>query len=339
MRCAILLVPALMLAALPLPAQSRFQEKVEVRRIIIDAYITDALGHPIEGLTPDDLEVTVGGRAAEIDAVDWIPMATTSNYPATVEGSPAPAARRGRLIVLFFQTDFARNRARLHGQMAVIPQAVKFLDSLESTDLVAVVQFDSHLKIRCDFTNHRDVLERMIEHSLALDETEPVRPTAYASLLDELDPHELRDAANPERALYVIAKALANIEGAKTLVVFGYGLGVYTKGMVSMRVDYEKARAMLEEARTTVFSLDVTEADYHTLEVGLQKVAGDTGGFYARTFRFPTIAMERLENTLSGRYEIVLKPDGIAPGRQPVEVRVHRRGAEVRVPSSITIRP
>jgi hypothetical protein len=36
------------------------------------------------------------------------------------------------------------------------------------------------------------------------------------------------------------------------------------------------------------FSLDVTDADYHSLEAGLQLMAEQTGGF-ARTHIFPTL--------------------------------------------------
>jgi hypothetical protein len=66
-------------------------------------------------------------------------------------------------------------------------------------------------------------------------------------------------------------------------------------------------------------------------------VAGDTGGFYASTYLFPSIALDRLANTLSGRYEIVLKRPDLRPGRHDVDVRVDRRGVYVQVPASVVI--
>ena len=47
----------------------------------------------------------------------------------------------------------------------------------------------------------------------------------------------------------------------------------------------------LAAARASVFVLDVTSADCHSLEVGLQGVADATGGLYLKTFRLPNLAI------------------------------------------------
>ena len=84
-----------------------------------------------------------------------------------------------------------------------------------------------------------------------------------------------------------------------------------------------------------MFSLDFTQADAHSLSVGLGQVSGDTGGFYASTFRFPNIAIERLHKTLAGHYELeVRKPDTKIRGLHTIEVDVDRRGAEVMARST-----
>ena len=63
----------------------------------------------------------------------------------------------------------------------------------------------------------------------------------------------------------------------------------------------------------------MTDADYHTLEVGLEQVAADTGGFYAKTHLFPAQAMARLEGAMAGHYvlafERAAEPARGAPGR------------------------
>jgi hypothetical protein len=60
-----------------------------------------------------------------------------------------------------------------------------------------------------------------------------------------------------------------------------------------------------------VFALDVTIADYHSLEVGLMQVAEDTGGFYAKTHIFPDAALRRMERALSGYYVLAFeRPEG-----------------------------
>ena len=67
----------------------------------------------------------------------------------------------------------------------------------------------------------------------------------------------------------------AKVAGSKAVVLFGYGLGRGDGGRVSLGRDYQLARARLLAARATVFSLDVTDADWHTLEFGLREVGAD----------------------------------------------------------------
>jgi hypothetical protein len=55
--------------------------------------------------------------------------------------------------------------------------------------------------------------------------------------------------------------------------------------------------------------------------VGLEQVAEDTGGFYAKTHLFPDQAMSRLEGALAGHYVLAIeKPPG-KPGRHRVSVK------------------
>src|ERR1051326_4165946 len=67
-------------------------------------------------------------------------------------GSPVPSP--GRRLVVLYQTDFARNDARVRGQMKLL-QMDEWLDWIEPEDRVAVLSFDSHLKFRLDFTNNK----------------------------------------------------------------------------------------------------------------------------------------------------------------------------------------
>jgi len=55
-----------------------------------------------------------------------------------------------------------------------------------------------------------------------------------------------------------------------------------------------------------VFVLDVSQADYHSLEVGLQNVAAHTGGTYSRTLHFASQAISRLARTLGGYYLVTI---------------------------------
>ncbi|MGH9459482.1 MAG: VWA domain-containing protein [Thermoanaerobaculia bacterium] len=326
------LLPALLLA-LPVPAQEaappRTQMEITVERILLDLYVTDHRGEPIDDLRPSNFRVTIDGIPAEVDAVEFIDMTAPAIDPDLVHpDSDLARGPDGRLLVFFFQTDFGRHRSRVQGHMAMVRHATEFLDRLEPADRVAVVQFDSHLKVREDFTSDRDILTRAITESLQIDH--PGRPGVVPSpsLMARLDLDEAKAATTPERALLLLGNALIPIPGPKSLVMFGWGLGRFGAGGVTMIRDYYPAMRALEKARATVFALDISVADYHSLEVGLQAAAERTGGFYAKTHVFPRIAMGRLERTISARYELFVKrPPDLPRGVHEIQVRlVGRRG-------------
>jgi hypothetical protein len=105
----------------------------------------------------------------------------------------------------------------------------------------------------------------------------------------------------------VIGDALEPLPGSKSLVLIGYGFGRFSWSGVTMENAYGPARHALVASRTSVFSLDVSNADYHSLEAGLQLVSEQTGGFYARTHLFPEAAMRRLSGAQPGITSSLLK--------------------------------
>jgi VWFA-related protein len=333
-------IAALCMAATALGAtaqEQQYQEKITVERILVDARVTDSKGEPIVGLIPADFRVRIDGRAAKVESVDWIPETAAARALADID-QPQPEvnttlnvpAPRGRLLVFFFQTDFARNAARIGGQMAITQRIDDFLDILEPEDRVAVLSFDSHLKFRLDFSDDKRRIAAAMQDALLINEpnTPPIVP--MPSLRSHLDPQAMKDAKNSEEALLILGNAMLPIPGPKSLILFGWGLGRLSGGQIWMLPAYGPARRALEAARVSVFSLDFTQADYHSLEVGLGKVSGDTGGFYAKTFRFPQIAIDRLAKTLEGHYELeVRRPDLKSRGVHSIEVDVDRRGAEI----------
>ena len=106
------------------------------------------------------------------------------------------------------------------------------------------------------------------------------RPDAVARARASTD-EELHKAVDSDRALFLLGNALRPIPGPKSLILFGWGLGKLVGGRVVMGKRLRRRAARLEASRTSVFSLDITQADWHSLAVGLAKAADDTGGFYA----------------------------------------------------------
>jgi VWFA-related protein len=329
-----------MLAALLFALQQpQLQEQITVERVIVDARVTDNLGEPIAGLKPSDFIVKIDGKRAAVESADWIAdTAAQREIDETTGGGQAPppvqSQSRGRLLIFLYQTDFARNNARVLGQMKLL-QMDDWLEWIEPEDRVAVLSFDSHLKFRLDFTGNKHDIANAMEQALYVSDPPWPQRVPLPSLGSRLKPEELAQIGSPERALIEIGNALMNIPGPKSLILFGWGLGRFSRDGVRMAPNYWIARQALEMARVSVFSIDFTEADSHSLAAGLEKVAGDTGGFYASTHNFPHLAAQRLRRTLAGHYELeVRKPATSARGAHTIEVEVKRRDAYVMARSS-----
>lgn len=331
-----------LLLALPLVAQDAPQmktsEEITVERILIDTRVTLGNGDPVLGLTAKDFRVRVDGKPAKVESVEWIPESAVARELADIdkpvqqqpEGVEIPEPQ-GRLIVVFFQTDFSREDVRIRGQMKILSFADDFVDSLEPEDRVAVFSYDSHLKFRLDFTDRANDIKAAMRDCLAINEPPIPRTVPMPSLARRLDRQAMKDASSPEKALLLIGNALQPIPGPKALVLFGWGLGRLAGNHIHLGKDYVIAERALESSRTTVFALDLTQADAHSLAAGLAAPAEATGGFYAETFHFPYLAMDRLKKTLSGHYELeVRKPELKTRGVHEIEVDVvGHRDAEV----------
>jgi len=325
----------LLLAALPAvvlaqaPQQLRHVERVEVARVIVDARVVNGEGSPLVGLTSEDFRVLIDGKPARLESVRWMaegsPEPDLSRRVASQAVEPA-AEPAGRSIVFLFQKDF--EESRIVGLMAMLDEASALLDHLSPEDRVAIFSFDYHLKLWTDFTEDRERARRVLEQSILFGDPPPPEGSPSPALAVRFDPEEGRRAATIERALLLIGRSLEPLPGAKSLLFFGWGFGNLSGSRIFVDEDYGAACRVLAAARTAVFSLDVTRADYHTLEAGLQDVAEATGGFYAKTHLFPKLAIRRLEGALAGYYLLSVEKPELPAGSHRIKVELTRaRGA------------
>ena len=318
------------------PTPTPFGTTVEVARILTEVRVVDDSGNPIASLGPEDFRVKIDGRRVEVESVSWIP--TTSEAAAMIAAprdgvmpsGAILAAPEPRLIVILFQSDI--NLYRIKGVIRMAPQAAEFVRNLAPSDRVAFLTFESHLDLRSDFTVDHEALAEMITTTEILDGTiDPPEPSSPL-LADYFNADEARQAATMTRALEVVARALIPLPGPKTLVLFGWGVGRYNRGHpITTGGKYNSAIGALAAARTSVFSLDITTADHHTLEIGLRKVSHDTGGIYLKTYLFPDGAMDKLVRVISSYYELsIVRPPKL---KHPylIDVKVKRPGARVYV--------
>jgi len=320
----------------PPPAEATYESEIDVSLLTVVVRVVDTWGNPILGLQAEDFRVRVGRREVPVAALDWIGVAEASGVaePEETAGDPVAAAAAaldaspadthaatGRLVVLFVQADLTPTR--ISGQMRLRPHTRELLANLHPSDRVAVVSFDSHLKLWQDFSADFEATLDTIDEAVLFSHERPVAAARPHSLAAHFDRDAARDAASPERALELTARALEALPGEKTVIYLGWGMGRFGGGGVSMTPAFEPAVQALRAAHAAVFVLDVTSADAHSLEVGLQNVAEATGGEYFRTFRLPALATRTLARAISGYYVLTL--DHGALGDQEGKVRVELR--------------
>jgi VWFA-related protein len=282
---------------------------VETSRVVLEARVTDARGRPLPGLVPADFRLEVDSRSAPLESAVWVAESPTVARTLPTTPSAATVTSPGRLVVLLFQK--SSQGSRLAGLLRAVRQAKELVAPFSPRDRAAVLTYDSHLRLHLDFTADFDAVRRVLDESVLLRWPGPVEPGEPPSLAAHLDREEARGAASPEQALLALGRALLPIPGAKTVLLFGYGLGELRGGTVVLDRDYDAARAALDQARAAVFCLDVVDADYHSLEVGLQQVAEDTGGQYFKVHENAGAALERVAAALSGHYVLTFeRPDG-----------------------------
>jgi VWFA-related protein len=312
------------------PAQ-RYTEQVDVERVLVDVRVLDNDGRAVVGLGADDFSVKIGGKPVAIESAMWVGGAQSdggSVKPETVEHAAAvDDGLSGRLIIFLFQKDL--EPSRLTGLMRMLMESQGFLDGLTPRDRVAVLSFDSQLKIWLDFTNDRDAIRDVFQRRILFGDPEPLLPGPVPSLVSRLDSATASKTYTIEKALHRIADAVRGLPGSKSIVFIGHGFGRLGWTGVSMEHDYDEARDALLAARTSVFSLDVTHADAHSLEAGLRLVSRETGGFFARTHLFTGQAMNRLSGVLAGYYVLFLEQPTLRPGTHDVSVRLTRRPGTV----------
>jgi hypothetical protein len=284
----------------PPQQQPHFSEGVDVERVVIDARALAPRGSAIVGLGPLDFRVRVDGQSVALESVDWVSGALPADLARGGEPTGTLEAESGRLILLVFEKDL--ESSRVVGFMSMLHRAEALVGRLRPEDRIAIASFDHHLKLWLDFTVEHERALPLLRRGLVFEDVPQAVPGPPPSLANFFDTEAARDAASLEQALLVLGRALAPLPGAKSVVLFGAGMGHMTPEGVILDAAYEPARQALALAQATVFSLDVTDADRHTLEAGLQQVASDTGGFYARTRDFPGLALAQLEGALEGRY-------------------------------------
>ena len=317
---ALLLLVAGESAAQPQP----IVERVEVARVVIDVRVVDDDGQPILGLTPEDFEVRIDDESVRVESVLWV--GSDEAEEAAPEGAALEGIRaadtadspesesRGRLIVFVVQKSLLHSR--VYGLLRLLRYSEGLLAGVTPSDRVAVLSFDLHLQIWLDFTADLDRVRTVLAGEVRTGRPPVIEPEGELSLVATLSQDDGREIADIQEALRRIGEALEPLPGSKSVVLIGHGFESDTDG-------YAAAQSALQAARASVFTLDVTQADYHTLEHGLQAVSADTGGFFVRTYVKPPLwAIDLVTNAIAGHYVLFTERPDVEPGEYAIEVDV-----------------
>ena len=299
------------------------REDVLVERVIVDAHVVDRFSRPIPGLAASDFQVAVDGVPVELESAEWVGPGEAPFALAAEASSPVSTSEHGRQIVILFQWELAAQKAT--GFVRMLRQAMEFVRRIGPEDRVALVLYDSRLWLRQDFTSDRARLEGVLESILRHEEDRHPESAAGDLLAGLLPEERARHSSSMSEALVELAHALAAVPGEKSLLFFGWGLdtwsprGLQLVGRRSVAQDPELVRQAMARAKTTVFSIDVSDGS-HRLGGGLEWIALATGGLYMESYDFPRFAMGAVEQALSGRYVLVFRKPAGPRGEHHIQV-------------------
>lgn len=327
---AFLLIPVLGFAQQP-----EIKEKITVRKQVVDVRVVRNNGDLVETLTPEDFNLRVNGKKVAVESVDFVRFEEAvetleelkaaikeeraedegfidemgyylQEYDAEVQGAP--------WFVFFIQGDLAAVR---DGSTArAIIHAKEAVERLPKNAYISVIHFATHMELVCDFTQDHDLVIQALDQARSRDPENVFRGTSFPSLAAYLDETEMADVADVETALHKSADALRPFPGVKNMIYVGWGFGMYHRDKTVMRGRYDDAVKAMNRAQVTVFSLDVTQVDQHSLETGMEEIAFETGGTYQSLFKFPANKFKEVARQVQGYYRITFEiPDDL--GERP----------------------
>jgi VWFA-related protein len=308
----------------------RYNETVNVDSVLIDVRVLDEFGRAVVGLNADDFSVRIGGQRVRVQSSSWIGVqapAPEAPGPSTRIATAIPA-NPGRLMVLLFQRSLTNEHA--YGLIRKVAESRDLVRSLGPSDHVAVLTFDTSLRVWTDFTSDHAKLDSILAHGILSGRPPTAEASPAPSLLAHLDQNTGRRTYTMESAFELIAHALEPLPGSKTIAFFGHGMGQINRdGEWSAGKGYENAQRTLIAARAAVFSLDITKADSHSLAAGLGRISEETGGFYASSLDFPERATRWLAEAISGYYVLFVDKPAKVDASRELAVSLTRRQARV----------
>jgi VWFA-related protein len=235
--------------------QTQLQHEVKVTLKLIQVYVTDKKGNPVQDLEREDFIVSDNGKQQKVTEFERhilaLPSAKTEPQTELIKETPLPAPRElmNRKFFLFF--DFAFNNPR--GVVKAREAALHFIDTqLQPSDELGIISYSTikslklHEYLTTDHRKVREFVERFgrwdvygsaenfeTEYWLALAGENPKDASRSGSVFDSKgDPARIAQSRtesrihvlNFSRKIGELAKALRYVPGHKYVLLFSSGV-------------------------------------------------------------------------------------------------------------------
>jgi VWFA-related protein len=344
MRRISIVFTALLALALPTLAQQQqqpFEERIDVNAVLLDVIVTDAKGHHILGLGPDDFVVKENGVEQTVDSVDYFTNRRLLDQREEQAAFKVERVREDRYFIFFFDKPEAPNL--MHDELVLARESVRSFvrDEMKPADLVAIVGHDVRLKIYTDFTNDKSQIERALNEVTRWGRGLTSAPKGDGpSLLRNMNSKELiNKTGTVYQAVDLLADSTRSLKARKNLVLISPGIAdrnedVFAGEMLGTRSRFvDPMLESLNAANVSVYGVQLQRNAPATalFHQRLSEMAESTGGrYYQQNVSFRTPITE-IENVNSGYYLVTYRskqPRGKS-GFQKVDVRL--RNPEFKV--------
>lgn len=318
-------------------------EAVDVAEVLLDIVVTDGSGNVVLGLGKEDFIVEEDGEAVELNSVSFYShhRFLESLERAEELGIDTDAVSVNRHFVLFFH-DQRRLLPRLGARQLDAGRRARqwVANDLEPSDWVAVVAYDSSLKVLQDFTNDKEHLDEAIQSAVQGRDPNPAAATRQPDGAPSLVGRFSADSTKIRRiydALAVVARSTAHIRGRKNLALFSIGFGDVNRfGFYTPdRRYYPDMERTLNDSNVAVYPIDlIPSSDFYVFDAlsnALSSLAADTGGKYYSNFVNFLTPLEQMSADSNGYYLLSYSARGKGEsGYQAVDVDTKNPDFRVR---------
>jgi VWFA-related protein len=342
---ALCLAPALV-AQTDQPAQQdqpkgQFEEEIKVQEVLLDVLVTDRQGNVIIGLDKNDFQVSEDGKPVDLTGVTFYSnrRLVQPSQELAERGVTPDQVPEDRYFVLFF----ADAPALLSSQFDAGRRAREWVrKGLLRNDWVAVVSYDSKLKVHQDFTRDRVALQQSIGDAIKGKDSDGNWP----SRIDASEGPSLRaglprgndlrkETGTVYDAVRLLADASGAITGRKNLLLFTNGFAGRIDTFGQYQPDqryYPQMSRALNDNNVAVYPIDLTPVGMaNGLADFMAELANDTGGRYFFNFTNFITPLEQIADENSGYYLLSYRSEKPAGEKGFQEVRVKTNNSEFRI--------